>query len=606
MAGEFIVKNGLIVSGSTLVSGSVIATSFTGSFSGSFAGVGASDRITTGSVTASLNVSGNVLTLNSASSTLLTVSQAGLLTVSNSINIGVPADGAYNTGFFDTFTSNTKLSDALDEISAAFLDLAPAKSAILTGTSLSRTNPTIFTGNLAGGLTSTDWYATASAFSQYTTLTAATNVDLRANGTRAGKSSDISASLVGGVTSSRAYGTAAFTPASSRSLASGVGTTGTVTVSGINTFNTFWAQVTSSTTDTINRTGSVQYRISADNGAGQTNAFQLFYVGGAGDFPSQTVSTPVSVTSSTTLNYLSGIPYLRTATFTVGFTGSNLFNPVYNLNQISYTSNFFATLTTGSNTPNATDTLLLNVTRSLNASTHSGIIAPTATLTATKPNKSNATSVFNLSTSRVNSYTAAVSTNNANSQTDVFVDEAQRYTNLNTVGWASGSALVDGNLQIQNNILIAGRWGDYAAFTSGSTAASTTYANYFRNSVPGTTNRIGGTFTIIRNTNAFAASTPISAWGSGGRLEVALILKADVTGAETANFYYDLGRAVGANSGTIIGIRNTITTNNTATYVVTWALPGGVSTGANGAVLWIRYRNTPASDFITSLSITYN
>ena len=35
MAGELIIKNGLIVSGSTSISGSIIATSFTGSFSGS-------------------------------------------------------------------------------------------------------------------------------------------------------------------------------------------------------------------------------------------------------------------------------------------------------------------------------------------------------------------------------------------------------------------------------------------------------------------------------------------------------------------------------------------------------------------------------------------
>jgi hypothetical protein len=35
MAGELIIKNGLQVSGSTSISGSLIATSFTGSFSGS-------------------------------------------------------------------------------------------------------------------------------------------------------------------------------------------------------------------------------------------------------------------------------------------------------------------------------------------------------------------------------------------------------------------------------------------------------------------------------------------------------------------------------------------------------------------------------------------
>ena len=519
--------------------------------------------------------------------------------------IGLPTDGTYNDGFFDTFTTATKLSDALDEISLAFLDLAPAKASVLTGTNLTRFNPAVFTGNLSAGL-NPQWYATASAFTQYTTLTSATNVDLRANGTRAGKASDISASLFGGVSSSRAYGTNTFSVVDIRPLSSGLGSTNTIDIDGLRVFNTFWAIVTSSIDDTINQTGSVQYRVSADNGAGSTSPFQLFYVGGAGDYPNQSISSPTCVTSSTTFNYLSGITMLRGATFTIGFTGSNVFNPVYNLNQCSLTSSFFSTLTTGSNTPQWNDILQLTVTRTLAATTHSGQSTGTGNITISKPGKSNVATSYTLSNSYINSYTSAQSTNNNNTQNDIFVDEAQRYTNLQTAGWASGSSLVDGNLQVQNARLIVGRWGDYGAFLSGSTSAATSYANYFRNSIPGTTNRIGGTFSILRNTNAFAASTPISAWGSGGRLEAVLVLKADITGPETANFYYDLGRAVGANSGNIIGIRNTITTNNTTTYTVTWALPGGVSTGANGCVIWIRYRNTPNTDFIRSLTITYS
>ena len=42
---EFVVKNGLIVSGSTNVSGSVTAQSFTGSFSGSFSAPGSNTQV---------------------------------------------------------------------------------------------------------------------------------------------------------------------------------------------------------------------------------------------------------------------------------------------------------------------------------------------------------------------------------------------------------------------------------------------------------------------------------------------------------------------------------------------------------------------------------
>jgi hypothetical protein len=553
------------------------------------------------SVDGNFEISGSFSSSGSVFASEFTGSGLGIINA----QIGNPTDGTYSDGFFDTFTTSTKLADALDEISEAFLDLAPAKAPVLTNTNMSRTNPAVFTGYLAGGLNS-QWYATASAYSQYTTLTAATNIDLRATGSRAGKASDISASLIGGVTSSRAYGTAAFATVDSRSLSSGLGSSNTIDIDFLGTFNTFWAIFSASIDDTITQTGSVQYKISADNGAGTTNPFQLFYVGGAGDFPNQSISGVTCVTSSTTFNYLSGITMLRDATFTVGFTGSDLFNPVYNLNQVSLTSSFFTTLTTGSNTPLWNDTLRLTSTRTLAATTHSGQATGTGNITVSKPNKSNVATSYTLSNSYINSYTAAQSTNNNNTQNDIFVDEAQRYTNLQTAGFASGSTLTDGNLQVQNARLIVGRWGDYGAFVSGSTSLSTSYANYFRNSIPGSTNRIAGTFSILRNASAFAASTPISAWGSGGRLEAVLVLKADITGAETANFYYDLGRAVGSNTGNIIGIRNTITTNNTTTYTVTWALPAGVNTGANGCVIWIRYRNTPNTDFIRSLTITYS
>jgi hypothetical protein len=79
MAGEFKVKNGLIVSGSTLISGSIIATSFTGSFSGSFSGVGASNIISTGSITASVNSSPDFFLIQSGSRELFKINTEGVI-----------------------------------------------------------------------------------------------------------------------------------------------------------------------------------------------------------------------------------------------------------------------------------------------------------------------------------------------------------------------------------------------------------------------------------------------------------------------------------------------------------------------------------------------
>ena len=524
--------------------------------------------------------------------------------------IGTPTDTTYTDGFFDTFTSTTTLADAIDEISEAFLDLAPAKAAVLTSTSLTRSNPSIFSAYLAGGLTSADWYQGVSAYSQVTTATAATNVDLRAIGTRAGKYSDFNPTnvLLGGVSSSRSYGTSAFSVVDTRALTEGVGSTNTIDIDGLNRYNTFWMQVTASIDDTISATGSVRYKISADNGAGETNAYQLFYVGGVSDFPAQSVSNFTSSLSSITFNYLSGVQYYKTADIVLSLTGSNLFSPVYNQNQTQLSSTYFTNVSTGSNSPNWDDILTIDVTRTLAANLSSGQSAGQATATLTKPNKSNVTSNVNLGNIPINSYSSAQATQ-GNTQIEYFLDEEYRMEDLQTDSWTSTNSLVEGELEVQNGILRAPRWGNYPALLYGSTDSAANYAQYFRRSDPASDNRQNGTFKVTRNTNAFASSTPISAWGSGGELEVVMILSGDVTGATTANAYYDLGRAVGNDSGTIKGIRNTITTNTSTVYQISWALPAGVSTGTAAStyvIFWVRYKNTSTGDYMSRLDITYS
>ena len=180
---------------------------------------------------------------------------------------------------------------------------------------------------------------------------------------------------------------------------------------------------------------------------------------------------------------------------------------------------------------------------------------------------------------------------------------------LQTDSWTSTRELVDEELEVQNGILRAPRWGNYPDLLPGSTDDADNYAQYFRRSDPASDNRQNGTFKVTRNTNAFASSTPISAWGSGGELEVVMILSGDVSGPTIADAYYDLGRAVGNDSGTIKGIRNTITTNTSTVYQISWALPAGVSTGTAAStyvIFWVRYKNTSTGDYMSRLDITYS
>jgi hypothetical protein len=580
------------------ITGSLIVTNgVSGSFSGDGSGltnvpasgvVGLNlSQIATGTVTASVSTDSTAFTLENNGSNLFTVSNTGLAVVSSSINIGVPSDDNYTDGFFDTFTENTKLSDAIDEISAAFLDLAPAKAGTLVGTTLSKSAPTTFTGFLAAGLNATDWYVGASAYSNISLLTSTTTVTLNTPDTstrfRAGKNSDrVAGTLIGGVTSSKALGNAALTVSSTRALTSGNGSTGTIQITDIAQYNTFWAKANARINDTLTVTGSYKYAISADNGAGTTNTYQMWYVGTSGDYPNQTVTAATPVTSSTTFNYLSGIPYLKTATFTLGITGSNLFNPVYNQNQISFASSFFSSLSTGSNTPNFNDTLLLNVTRTLTANTNSGQNSPTFTVTATKPGKSSATSgTVTLTAQKVNSYVSAQSTNTI----EYFLDEARRYGDFQTTSWDNTSTLTDGNLQVQNGRLINGKVGDYTAFTA-------TTQEYFR-ILTVTADRSSGTHTFTQS--GFSGVSP---WGSGGELEIAFVRTGDVTGAETASTIWDFGRAFGNNSGNIKGIV-VDGTGLSGTFSL-----GTENSGVGTLILYIKYNNVTTTKVISQFTVS--
>jgi hypothetical protein len=77
MAREFIARKGLIVSGSTLISGSIIATSFTGSLSGSVAG-------TASFATTALNLLGSVTSASFSSTASITLNT---VTGTNSTNL---------------------------------------------------------------------------------------------------------------------------------------------------------------------------------------------------------------------------------------------------------------------------------------------------------------------------------------------------------------------------------------------------------------------------------------------------------------------------------------------------------------------------------------
>ena len=96
-----------------------------------------------------------VLTADSSASTGVTWKAASS---SGTTVIGTPADGIYTDGFFSTWTDNTTIANAFDDVNELLALLAPARPSYLTGTSLVASSvPTYYTVRISAGL-GTEWY----------------------------------------------------------------------------------------------------------------------------------------------------------------------------------------------------------------------------------------------------------------------------------------------------------------------------------------------------------------------------------------------------------------------------------------------------------------
>ena len=526
---------------------------------------------------------------------------SGSLTVtgsSPSINIGTPSDNSYADGFFSTFNENTRLANALDQISEAFADLAPAKAAQLTSTSLVRSAPAaLYSGHLPAGLFADHWYVGFSAnqlvSNRFITLSGITLTSPNPGlSFRAGKKSDFTPSnvLEGGITASITVRSGA-PSLDIKALNTGTGTVGNLFVSSLEVYENLWMKANAQITYAVSDTGSYKFKLSADNDAGETAETQLFFLGGGPDYPDPSVSVGAIASGSATYNDLSGVKYLKTADFTIPSTGSDLFNPVYNVNQFSFSSTYFTNETTGSqasDTPQYNDTLELGIVRSLTAGLSSGQSAPTGTVAVTKPGKTGTYSTsYTLTPQLVNSYVSDPST----AINEPFLGESRRYTNLNNAGWTSANALTNGNLEVQNGRLIGGNQGNYSGFTG--------IQNYYRLFSGYTNGRTGGTFNF-----SATGFTSLNPWNSGlTGVEAAIIIQEDVTGNTTANKIFDLGRAqqTGAVTGNIYGVK----IGSVGPLNGDWSFGTNATVGPSGnLILWIRFSSPDLTNALTNLNLT--
>ncbi len=481
-----------------------------------------------------------------------------------SINIGQPADAnAYGNGFFDTFTSATSLAQSMDEISKAFLDLAPAKALTLGGTNLVLSNATDETGKLAYNMTGFGYYNGFSGGSSISFTNDPTyNLSTATTGTRfrAGKFADFSPSnvLEGGVSSSISFrGAAASIETHALSAGTNPTPSGKIELTSLSQYETFWMKANARIVQSIaaDATGSYKYQLLADNGAGSTNFTDLAFVGANGSTfnPTPTVS-PASIagnasgqitSGSVTYRYMSGVEYLKTATFNIPMTAENMFLPVYQENNVKYNSTTFFSSdpvegTTGADQPNFNDSLSNTTVVGLKPNVISGITAPTCTVSVFKPAHTTVTSPsVTLSNTPVQSFSADQSGNN-----ETFRDETQRLEQDYSTAWSPSAVLTNGNAQTRNGIILSANAGNIspASINNGSGYTGFSGRQYWIRKFTGfPTGRVSGTYSL---TGTFSS---ISAWGSGGDLEVLLIDTFFIAGGSPSQIY-DLGRAAGTSN----------------------------------------------------------
>jgi len=474
--------------------------------------------------------------------------------------IGDPTVGDYTTGFFDEWISTTLISDAFQDVGESFLDLAPAKAGTLVGQALVLSGTAQYSAKIPSGLV-----AAWSPLSPGDTITnlivdgtyVLTSPD-QSNRFRAGKDSDPTTAgilthiLNGASVSAHNIGV------------SGVGTTGTVTVDNLDTYNTFWLKATGFITYAQVAEGRILHALEHTE-AGITSTIE-FYFDDVNTTPSFSVAM-AAVLNTISNKWLSGIlAWGFGTTIDISYTAaSGIFEKAYHPSAVGSVSG------TGHNTtndnPGATPAVadIFAVSRTLTLdNANQASLTPSLTATIRKPNGDNTISADNLA-APVNTYSTISTT-----KIDDFFDEVRRI--IIDSGTSSGTAtpfnstisLVNGNAQQRHNgVLQFPDSGDYPG-ASGD--------QEYQRFIAKATSSVGAlTLTGINYTD-------IDSYGTGD-LNVLLHLTTD-------DKYFDFGRSIGDNNGTgtgdsranSIGARND---GSSSGSILVWSI-GTDTTASNG------------------------
>jgi hypothetical protein len=428
--------------------------------------------------------------------------------------VGTPTDASYD-GLLEITPSDT-IPDTVDQMNDILALLAPESPGDLTSQSLTLSISS-YSAKLPSGL-SANWGSytpgdsvsgliTTSTYSLYSPTTTT-----RFNG---GLTLYDTGSVVHVLDS---------VDGSSRDVSDGIGTTGTIQITAVDTYNNVWKKINAQ----INRTqteGKEQHAMKHTTVAGTSNTTTLYY-DDTNDTPSFSVSPTHSVNSET-LKYLSGIAYYNIGTeFLVSYTAATgIFRKAYHTTQVSVIScaGLVPVNVNPVSAPAVADTFAVtNQSVTLDVADQIDL-TPNITVTLKKPDGTSAAS----DTATLARYICTAGTHSTTTY-DNFVDEAQRLVLGSDTPWTSSSTLANGNAQVRAGTLQYANSTDYPGFTGDQ--------SYERKIVKATAQ--SGTLSLI----GITSYTDVSPYNTGD-LNIFLHL-------ETDDIWFDLGRQFGDDNGT--------------------------------------------------------
>jgi hypothetical protein len=501
-----------------------------------------------------------------------------------SSTIGTPTDGVYNDGFFSSWTNNTTVANAFDDVNELLALLAPARPNYLSGTSLVASSvPTYYTVKISAGL-GTEWYqAGYGTGSQITSK-------YYLSGSHTLNTANTSTTFSAGSLTTSTYGTIYFnrynylTP-----TGGGVGTidltvnyavnytNNNLKLTALGTYNNIWTKANAQIlTYTQPYAGYEGVYIAHTENSQLTNTYEMWRDPWSASNPNPSFSQSATAsTYSQSDKWLSGISYYASGTgFSVYFKGAaGIYSCAYNVTQV------YAIAATGLVTATGLPASPPLYTDELDKSGSNHVRVSLSVANQSSFNKYLRVNIYkahNTTTSSDATIAKAINTYGTVS-TDTyegFQDEARRLVIGSGIAFTSTIDMANGNAQVRSGTLqypLAAdydtQWGGTHTFTG-----DQEYQRYFYKTSAST-----GTLTFA----GFTASN-VAPYGTGS-VNVLLYLDGD-------GLWFDLGVLQGSNANDGSNRSAAISAKTSASGgALGWSI-GTKTTGVSGAGNSARYR----------------